>query len=113
MGAIPTADELISSDAVNTEVCTGNQIEDNSNRFSTHAVTVVSFRAVRKSLIDIMRLPTVASASHNVFGYRFPSKDGSLHEGSEDDGEHSAGRALLNSFQENGLQNVLRGTAPK
>ena len=107
MGAIPTADEIISSDAVNTEVCTGNQIEDNGNRFSSHAVTVDSFKAVRKSLIDVMRLPTVASASHNVFAYRFTSKDGSVHEGSEDDGEHGAGRALLNTFQENGVQNAL------
>ena len=31
MGAIPTADEIISSDALNTDVCTGNQIEHNGN----------------------------------------------------------------------------------
>ena len=41
-----------SSDAVNTEVCTGNQIEENCNLFSSDDVTIDSFKVVRKSLID-------------------------------------------------------------
>ena len=90
MGTIPTADEIILSDAVNTEVCTGNQIEDNGNRISSHAVTVDSFKAVRKSLIDVMRLPTFASASHNVYAIRFTSMNGSVHEGSEEVSEEGS-----------------------
>lgn len=43
----------------------------------------------------------MVSASHNVLAYRFTGKDGTLHEGSDDDGEHGAGRALLNTFDEN------------
>ena len=54
-----------------------------------------------------MRMPTVASASHNGFAYRFTSRNGFVHEGSEDDGENGAGRALLNEFQENGVQNAF------
>ena len=96
MGAIPTADEIIWSHAVNIEVCTGNQIEDNRNRFSSHAVTIDSFKPVKK------RMPTVVSTIHNVFANRLTSKDDSVYEGSEDDGDHGAGRALLNTFQENG-----------
>lgn len=81
---------------INIEVCTGIQIEDNGNKFSSHIVTVESHR-----------LPMVASASHNVFAYCFTSKDCSVHEGSENAVEHDAGRALQKTFQENGAQNTL------
>ena len=49
-----------------------------------------------------MRMPTVVSTIHNVFANRLTSKDDSVYEGSEDGGGHGAGRALLNTFQENG-----------
>ena len=53
-----------------------------------------------------MRMPTVVSTIHNVFANRLTSKDDSVYEGSEDDGGHGAGRALLNTFQENGRGGV-------
>lgn len=103
----PTAEEVISGDSVNIPVCSGNQVEDNGNQFSSHAITVDTYRKVRESVIEILRLPNVVSASHNVLVYRFTSKDGTIHEGSDDDGEYGAGRALLSTFDENGIQNTL------
>eukprot|EP00105_Crassostrea_gigas_P021833 XP_011441123.1 PREDICTED: protein IMPACT homolog [Crassostrea gigas] len=103
----PTAEEVISGKSVNIPVCSGNQVEDNGNRFSSHAITVESYRKVRESVIEILRLPNVVSASHNVLAYRFASKDGTIHEGSDNDGEYGAGRALLSTFDENGIQNAL------
>lgn len=91
MGTRPTADEVVSGDTVKLSVSACNQIEDNGNRFTSHATTVDSFKKVRESLVEIMRIPTISSASHNVIAYRFVSKDGIQHKGSDDDGEHGAG----------------------
>lgn len=52
----------------------------------------------RKSRDTSWLVPTVSSASHNVFVYRFKSNDRTNHEGAEDDGEHGAGRTLLRSL---------------
>uniref|UniRef100_K1Q9T4 Uncharacterized protein n=1 Tax=Magallana gigas TaxID=29159 RepID=K1Q9T4_MAGGI len=65
-------------------------MEDNGNRFASHATTVDSFKKVRESLVEIMRIPTISSASHNVIANCFVSKDGIQHEESDDDGEHGA-----------------------
>ena len=107
LGQRLTADEVISGDEIKTTVSSGKQIEDNGNRFTAHATTAESFKQVRGALIDIMRVSTVSSASHNVYAYRFISSDGTVHEGSDDDGEHGAGRALLNSLKDSELQNVV------
>ena len=58
-------------------------------------------------MVDIMRTDTVASASHNIYAYRFTSQDGSIHEGSDDDGEHGAGRSLLKAMADNEITNAL------
>lgn len=42
------------SQYINTEACSGIQVEDNGNQFSSHVVTVDSFRVVRKSLIRLV-----------------------------------------------------------
>uniref|UniRef100_K1QI45 IMPACT-like protein n=1 Tax=Magallana gigas TaxID=29159 RepID=K1QI45_MAGGI len=104
---IGTGEEVIAGDSVNIPVCSDNQVEDNGNRFSSHAITVDSYRKVRESVIEILRLPNVVSASHNVIAYRFTSKDGTIHDGSDDGGEYGAGRALLSTFDEHGIQNAL------
>ncbi|XP_062588958.1 uncharacterized protein LOC134250618, partial [Saccostrea cucullata] len=96
VGPLPTADEVIRNDVVNTAVSTGKSIEDNGNRFIAHATQVDSYKQIKKSLVDIMRVETVPSASHNIYAYRFSRSDGVVHEGSNDDGEHGAGRLLLN-----------------
>lgn len=59
----------------------------------------------RKSRDTSWLVPTVSSASHNVFVYRFKSNDRTNHEGAEDDGEHGAGRALLRSLTNTTDQN--------
>ena len=66
-----------------------------------------SFKTVRKSLLEIMRLDSIPSASHNVYAYRFTSTDGTTHKGSDDDGEHGAGRSLLNTLRDNEIENSL------
>lgn len=88
-------------------VSAGNHIEDNGNRFTTHATTVDLFKKVRESLVEIMRIRIISSASHNVISYRFVSKDKIQNEGSDDNGEYGAGRALLRTMCDNGTQNAL------
>lgn len=67
------------------------------------------FKYIKRALKinEILRLPTISSASHNVYAYRFAGSDGTVHDGSEDDGEHGAGRTLLSAMNDNGIQNAL------
>ena len=102
VGSRPTAEEIITTDEVKTAVHSGKSIE-----FIGHSVPADSFKQVRRSMVDIMRTDTVASASHNIYAYRFTSQDGSIHEGSDDDGEHGAGRSLLKAMTDNEITNAL------
>lgn len=81
LGTRHTAYEVISGDTVKLTVSAGNQIEDNGNLFASHATTLDSFKKFRESLVEIMWIPTISGASHNVIAYRFVSKDGIQHEG--------------------------------
>lgn len=77
--------KIILGETFSIPVCSSNQVENYEIRFSSHATTVDFYRTVRESNIDMLRLPNVVSASHNVFAYRFTSGDGNKHEGSGDD----------------------------
>ena len=107
VGSLPTADEVITSDTVNIDVGVGKAIEDNGNRFVGHSAHVDSYKQIKRSLVEIMRIDTLPSASHNIYAYRFTSNDGTQHEGSNDDGEHGAGRSLLKSLADNEINNAL------
>lgn len=85
----------------------GDIIEFNGNRFEARAVQVKTHREVRKELVNLLRLPNVSSATHNVYAYRFVNQDGVIQEGSEDDDEHGAGRTLLRTLRENNVQNAM------
>lgn len=99
-GTRPTAEEVISGYQVKITVNKGKHIEDNQNRFESHATPVNSYKQVNESLIEILRLPTISSASH-VYAYRFAGNDGTVHEGFDDDGEQGAGRTLRHERQWN------------
>lgn len=51
-----------------------------------------------------MRSDSISSASHNIFAFRFTGSDGTTHDGSEDDGEHGAGRLLLKALIDNDVK---------
>lgn len=107
LGPRPTADEVITGEEVKTVFSTGNCVEDNGNRFTGHATSAVSYKQVRRSLVEVMRLDGVPSATHNVYAYRFEGQDGAINEGSNDDGEHGAGRQLLRTLVDNEIKNAL------
>ena len=103
LGSRPTADEIIKGDEVKTVISTGKSVEDNAG----HATTAVSYKQIRKSIVEVMRKEGVPSATHNVYAYRFQGQDGTIHEGSDDDGEYGAGRHLLKSLTDHEINNVL------
>nr|XP_034331360.1 uncharacterized protein LOC105331972 [Crassostrea gigas] len=107
VGSRPTADEVITCDDVTKEVFSGKSMEDNGNKFVSHSTAVDSYKQVRRSIIEIMRIDGVPSATHNVYAYRFVSSDGTIHEGFDDDGEHGAGRQLLRTLTDNEVKNAL------
>ena len=86
---------------------TGKSVEDNGNRFIGHATTAVFYKQIRKTIVEVMRKEGVPSATHNVYTYRFQGQDGTIHEGSDDDGEYGAGRHLLKSLTDHEINNVL------
>ena len=88
-----------------SEIHQGKQIEDNGNRFSSHATKVSSVKQVNQALRDIFKIPKVSSATHNVYAYIFTNAEGVVHEGSDDDVEHDAGRALLQEMKEQNVSN--------
>lgn len=85
----------------------GKRIDDNQNLFESHATSVNSYKQIKESLIEILRLPTISSASHDVYTYRFAGSDGAVHDGSEDDGKHRAGRSLISAMNDNEIQKAL------
>ncbi|XP_062599013.1 protein IMPACT-like [Saccostrea cucullata] len=107
IGSRPMADEIISGEEVKIAISTGKTTEDNGNRFAAHATPVDSYKQVRRSLVEVMRTDNTTSASHNIYAFRFTSNDGTIHEGSEDDGEHGAGRMLLKTLTDNDINNAL------
>lgn len=81
-------------------------MEDSGNRFIAHSKVVYSFEQVRKSIVEIMRIDCVQSATHNEYAYRFVSSDGTINEGFDDDGEHGTGRQLLKTLVYNKKDNI-------
>lgn len=82
-------------------------MEDNGNRFIAHSSAVDTYKQVRRSIVEIMRVDGVPSATHNVYAYRFVSPDGTIHEGYDDNGEHVAGRQQLRTLPDNEVKNAL------
>lgn len=107
IGSRPTAEEIINGEEVKIAITAGKTTEDNGNRFAAHAVPVDSYKQVRRSLVEVMRSDSISSASHNIFAFRFTGSDGTTHDGSEDDGEHGAGRLLLKALIDNDVKNTL------
>ncbi|XP_061180836.1 uncharacterized protein LOC133189495 [Saccostrea echinata] len=107
IGSRPMADEIISGEEVKIAISTGKTTEDNGNRFAAHSTPVDSYKQVRRSLVEVVRTENTASASHNIYAFRFSTSDGTAHEGSEDDGEHGAGRMLLKALADNDINNAL------
>ncbi|XP_048727016.2 protein IMPACT-B-like [Ostrea edulis] len=95
------------SDKNPSEIHQGKQIEDNGNRFTSHATKVSSVKQVNQVLRDIFRISKVSSATHNIYAYIFTNEDGVMHEGSDDDGEHGAGRALLQKLKDRNVSNCV------
>lgn len=106
-GGRPQADELLVADEDTKDYASGDIIEDNGNRFEARAVQVKTQREVSKELVNLLRLPNVSTATHNVYAYRFVNQDGVNQEGSEDDDEHGAGRTLLRTLRKNNVQNAM------
>ena len=100
VGLKSIAEEKITTSELKTAVHSGKSIDDNGNRFMGQSVPADSFKQVRRSMVDIMRTDTVSSASHT-------SQDGSIHEGSDDNCEHGAGRSLLKAMTDNEITNAL------
>ena len=106
-GGRPQAAEILVPDEDTKDFACGDIVEDNGNRFEARAVEINTHRDVKKSVTNLLRLPNVSSATHNVYAYRFVNQDGVVQEGSEDDDEYGAGRALLRMLRDNNTTNAM------
>ena len=107
LGSRPIADEVINGDELKTVISTGKSVKENGNRFIEQTITAISYKQILKSIVEVMRKEGVPSATHNVYAYRFQGQDGTIHEGSDDDGEYGARRHLLKSLTGNEIKSML------
>lgn len=103
----PQAAEILVPDKDTKDFTCGDIVEDNGNRFEARAVEINTHRDVKNSVTNLLRLPNVSSATHNVYAYRFVNQDGVVQEGSEDDDEYGACRALLQMLRDNNTTNAM------
>ncbi|XP_056003742.1 protein IMPACT homolog [Ostrea edulis] len=69
------------------------------NDFKIAASTTATFNQVRNFYKKVVMDSNYSNADHNILVYRFTDKNGLIHEGYNDDGEHGAGRRLLKDLQ--------------
>ena len=98
-----TSEELEEILALEVDKGQRKVIEDSV--FLAYAASVSTHQEIRRLYLKIKLLH--ASARHIVCAYNLPGRDRHYLQDFEDDGEHGAGRALLNSMLENDLQNKV------
>lgn len=101
VGTRPTADEVITFDDVTKEKFLRKAIEGNGNKFIAHSTTVYSYKQLKRSIVEIMHIDGVPSATYNIYAYRFVSNNGTNYEGFDNNGEHGERRQLLRTLADN------------
>ena len=81
------------------QVITSNVVEDQGNRFVAHKVNV-SAPADITAAVDAVKYSqySIATASHNMYATRIQVGK-FIHEYSDDDGEHSGSREIMNELR--------------
>ncbi len=69
----------------------GEEVHDQGSIFVAHGATISSRDEVKPVLLKTLKDGRVASASHNMYAYRFKDNHGNIREGHNDDREHGAG----------------------
>ena len=86
---------------------TGDSVSEKGNRFCGRATTVTTYGECREAVVQVMRDPEVARATHNVMAYRFEDDHGKIHEGIDDDGEHGAANHMLRILRDLDARDTL------
>ena len=89
------------------QVITSNVVEDQGNRFVAHKVNV-SAPADITAAVDAVKYSqySIATASHNMYATRIQVGK-FIHEYSDDDGEHSGSREIMNELRKRSITNQL------
>ena len=86
---------------------TGDTVSEKGNRFCGRATTVKTYGECREAIVQAMREPEVARATHNIMAYRFEDEHGKFHEGIDDDGEHGAASHILRILRDLDARDTL------
>lgn len=86
-----------------------NKQRDSGNRLTAQATPTESLKQVRGALVNIMRVPTMSRASHNVLHFDLRVMTEKFTTGRTTTGNIRTGRALLRSLIDSDQQNVTRG----
>ncbi|KAL3275538.1 hypothetical protein HHI36_020297 [Cryptolaemus montrouzieri] len=102
----PTEQSKAHLEKFSKEVIHGPTIEDRKSVFQGHVCAVHSEAETRHFLEYLMENKKIAQATHNISAYRI-TKNSSLLQDCEDDGENHASKRLLHLLQILNLENVM------
>ena len=114
-GSVITANDdkrdLTDNEAAQRQIPTTHTLHNvtEGSTFIGHAAKIADKSDVSAVLAGLMKDPLVASATHNMYAFRFndPAKSNGINEGFSDDGEHGAGFKLLKLLQDAKNSNVM------
>ncbi len=85
----------------------GEEVHDQGSIFVAHGATISSRDEVKPVLLKTLEDGRVASASHNMYAYRFKDNRGNIREGHNDDREHGAGWKMLEVLREKNVEDSM------
>jgi len=88
------------------DVAEGSTIEDAGSTFKGFAAAVNCPEDVTTALHHVMRLPSVATATHLIYAYRIDSGSSGITENFNSDGDHGTGWELLKHMRSSGDTNT-------
>lgn len=84
-----------------------NELVDRKSMFVAHVAAINDKDQVEQVMNQLLEVPRIAKATHNIMAYRYTTSDGILHQDYDDDGESAAGGRLMHMMQVCDCMNVV------
>ncbi|KAJ8307585.1 hypothetical protein KUTeg_014861 [Tegillarca granosa] len=108
----PNAEDMLTMDEKETgkveevQTETSASISEAGSNFIAVGANTSSLNEVRRFYKKVSVEPKYAMCNHRILVYRHRDEEGKIHQGYNDDGEHGAGRKLLEYLTRNNYVNV-------
>ncbi|KAL6780401.1 hypothetical protein ACKKBF_B13290 [Auxenochlorella protothecoides x Auxenochlorella symbiontica] len=105
-GELPSQAHPEASPGPDLGIVHGEPFTERRSTFQAHLAVVHSREGVEAVVAQLLSIPKVQNATHNIMAYRFQMGNGTWAMDSDDDGESAAGGRLLHLLQITGAQDV-------